>query len=297
MKNHDFERYKNGRFLMHQKVIPVFEEAGIESEVKRLKECGWSVNVISCQSCNTKHFAGFWRCKSRWCVCCGHIKILAWVARLVPILEDWLKRGNQITMVNFTIRDTEKLEDGILTLEKGWRRLTNYDRKHRERWKMRFPGGVRSLEVKVGRNSGKWHPHFHMLCLQESFKKDFEWLRDEWAWALGNEQEKEGSVWLKGIKANLLQSVVETLKYIIKPGDGLYKKNRLEEAYYQLKGKRQINTWGLLRGISKQVEEDVESAEQKKLTEFICQRCGCTEGELYSVLFVEANDLWLFNAK
>jgi len=57
------------------------------------------------------------------------------------------------------------------------------------------------------------------------------------------------------------------------------------DAYWTLKGKRQTSTWGLLYGIQSEVEADFEQEEQETLTEFICQRCGCTEAELLDILY------------
>lgn len=297
-------RYLYGREIMSNAVLPAFEKAEIP-DLKRMKYCGHVVNVIGCKACLSQHFAGFWRCLNRWCINCNHVKVLAWLARLVPVVKEWKEQGKYVSVLNFTIKDTLALKDGLNLLENSFRDMYN-DKKMRKIWKNRFPGGIRSLEVKIGKNSERWHPHLHCLVLQDSYNKDFEWLRDEWQRITKNNSfgvyednpEKIGSVWIKEIKSvdSVLNGVVETLKYIMKPETELYKDSELlMEAWSELKGKRQINTWGILRGLSKQVDEDIEHTEIKKLTEFVCQNCGCTEGELNSIVYDLVKDNVLFD--
>lgn len=309
----NWKNFQYGKELMEKVVYPAFENAKIP-DLANMKLCGSVINVIECKACHTKHYAGNWRCKNRWCINCNRVKVKAWIARLVPILKEWLEAGNYITILNLTIKDTERLTEGLKLLESSFRSMQNGDKEFRKKWKDRFPGGVRSLEVKRGKNSKDWHPHFHCLTMQNYYNKDFNWVRDAWerfTWQCsGNDysqyaklsrkekdKQKIGSVWLKEITSeDLLVGVVETLKYIMKPELSLFKNTEdLTEAWVELKGKRQVNTWGLLRGLGKLVDEDIEHTEEKKLTEFICQQCGCTEGHLESVLYTELSDLVLFD--
>lgn len=294
-KNHQY-----GKMIMDNVVIPAFRSAGLP-DLERLQLCGQLINTITCRQCGTVHFAGYWRCMNRWCVNCNRIKIKSWLARLIPILEVWLDEGKFLTLLNLTIKDTVTLEEGLMQIETSWRMMQNNNKVFRKRWKARFPGGIRSLEVKRGKYSKQWHPHYHCLVMQDTKEKDFEWVKEAWEHCTKlcscRTDEKQGSVYLKQIKRDkLLVGVVETLKYIMKPENSLYENTSdLQEAWMNLKGKRQVNTWGLLRGLSKQVEEDMLHIEEKKLTEFICQRCGCTEGQLESIMYNELADLVLYD--
>lgn len=283
-------------------VIPSFRAAGLMEEGLKMDDCGKMISMIECNNCQTKHFAGFNRCKSRWCVTCNHVKVLAWVARIVPVIEDWLAGGGNVSMLNFTIKNVEHLDDGLTIVNESFRAMYHTSSK-RQRWKERFPGGVRSLEVKKGENSFLWHPHIHSIVLQPAgYRKDFDWLKDEWENCTSRQwrkifldvPDKVGSVWIKKVTGkNLLKSVCEALKYIIKPEKVIYEeKANLLECVETLKGKRQINTWGLLRGLAKKVDEDIERTEERKLTEFICQRCGCTEGQLRKMLYDDITILY-----
>ena len=291
-------RYDKGRRFMSDVVIPAFMKNGLQ--YMNLKECGNVIAVIQCNSCNTRHFAGYNRCRSRWCVNCNHHKLLCWLARLLPIMEKWLAEGKYISMLNFTISDTESLVDGVDLLEKSFRAMNNMTQM-RKYWKERFPGGIRSLECKIGKNSGEWHPHLHCMVLQDKYQKDFPKLRDKWDAYVKmydtRDLKKHGSVFIKSVssegKYSLLESACEVLKYILKPEKQLFEPaygQKLVEAFTSLRGKRQVNTWGLLRGLAAQVEDDVDKTEDDKLVNFVCQMCGCTKGTLLRLLADELGD-------
>lgn len=312
------------RQKMSETVLPAFKRISelknypsLTRDYESMDSCGEYITAIKCDSCHTKHFSGFYRCKVRWCIPCSRLKVLAWLARLVPVVLGWISEGGRVAMLNFTVKDTAVLSDGVRLLEESFRRVYNQDSRIRQRWKDRFPGGVRSLEIKIGKGSGLWHPHLHCLVLQSSLGRDFEWLRDAWelaTWTASGRDYREfidlsreekdvvklGSVWIKPVsKRGLIKSVVETLKYIIKPSDGLFCSTGdalLLEAWEVLKGKRQINTWGVLRGLAKDVEEDIENLDEKKLADFICRVCGCTKGELVRLVYEDVKETWLFDA-
>lgn len=284
-----YQKFKDCKLIMRQKIIPRFDSLGFKNEVNKLEMCGQFIHVIDCNSCHSLHYAGNTRCKSRWCINCNRIKSLAWLARLLPIMQDWIKKKNHnLFMLNFTIKDTDNLEQGLKILNDSYRYMTNGDKYKRKIWKSRFKGIIRSLEVKTGSGSGKWHPHLHCIVLQDHYAKYYEDIKREWEHAvyLQTGDQKGGSVWIKKIKGdNLTKSIIETIKYIFKGSEfNDISDENLKEMYMNLKGKRQINTSGCLRGLKKDIDKDIDTLEEKKLTEFICQKCGCTEGQLRSIL-------------
>lgn len=288
--------FKEKKSYMNRVVIPAFEYANLETDV--LRSCGDIVYSIQCDNCHTHHFNGFQRCKSRWCVSCNHVKTLAWIARLIPIIQDWRENGGYVGKMNFTIRNTETLDEGLEILGESWRRFSN-GKGIRKKFKDKFPGGVRSLEVTIG-NDGSWHPHYHTLFLKSCYEKDFDWLKEQWEKATGmaaETDEKVGSIWLEGFYGTdnkVIKGVIEVVKYITSPESDWFQPHRaahLREAHRTLKGVRQMNTWGILYGLAAQVEKDIEELGEKKLTEFICQRCGCTEGQLRKLLYSDNLDI------
>jgi hypothetical protein len=200
----------------------------------------------------------------------------------MPIVEKW---PGKVTMLNFTIKDTEILEEGLNELNNGWRNFS-HSGGYRKKFRERFPGGVRSLEVKLGKGSKIWHPHYHCYCLQpKEYQKDYKWIKERWYSLTG------GSIDIRSVKNSRIDGLVETIKYIVKPETGYYNNSgRFNEAIDSLEGVRQINTWGTLRGLGKEVDELFDNWEEKKLEDFICQRCGFTEGQLRKLIYSLMSD-------
>lgn len=286
-----FNDLKKKKKYMNSVVIPAFVNARIDPG--RMSTCAEYIHAIECKSCATRHFSGFSRCKSRWCVSCNHIRTLAWLARLVPVIQEFRQNGGYIGTLNLTIKNTDTLEEGLKILGDSWRSFSN-GKGNRKKFKDRFVGGVRSLEVTIS-DEGTWHPHYHCLYLQSEFNKDFDWLRDEWEkstrLSADSKQDKLGSVFIRSIYDDgrgILKGIIEVVKYITDSETQWFDSDNsryLQEAFYGLKGVRQMNTWGLLYGLSAKVEDDLETLNEKKLTEFICQSCGCTEGELRRLIY------------
>jgi len=169
--------------------------------------------------------------------------------------------------------------------------------------------------VKIGKGSGQWHPHYHCLVMQpaDGYVKDYDWLSKDWHDIVGHngrdvvrkdgtpDKDWNGNVFIKKVdnrkkkdgKTGLLKAICETLKYILKADEAIFGKpdepmedlTLFSEAHRVLKGKRQTSTWGLLYGLAKEVEADMKEENDKKVKDFICQRCGCTEGTLMQILY------------
>lgn len=287
-----WKRFKLGQTFMEEIVIPAFVRNGIDAD--SIKDCGRIINAIVCNDCKRKHFAGFRRCKNRFCVKCNYIRSLAWVARLMPIFRDWVASGNNLHMLVLTVRDGPDLKERIKFLEDSWRKLYHDDKNCRKKWKEEFAGGIRSLEIKIGKNSNLWHPHMHLILMKEHYNKDYPWIKESWKNITGG----NGSVYIKEIKADnkMLKGIVECVKYVLKPEEGIFEDDKIFlEVYEAIKGKRQINTWGMLRRIKRKIEEDIENLEEKKLEAFVCSQCGCKVGELRAYFFKDIKNENLFD--
>lgn len=276
-----------------QQVISAFERLGLQHVVSKLKECGTFINIIECVKCLTKHFAGFNRCKSRWCLPCQAVRAKSWVARIAEKIFELVSNDDyKLCFLTFTLRNRENLRCMICEMERYWRELVHECKEYRKKFKERFVGGVRSLEVKRGEGSGLWHVHFHCLVVVREYEKDSSWLIPAWK----EITKGEGSVDVRGVKVNTGEDIVsvacEVAKYIVKPGK--FDVDDLAELYNALVGKRQINTWGLFRGLGKVVERDMDKVEEKKLEQFICSMCGSHEGILRTINYKLLDDevLW-----
>ena len=299
------------RKLNEEMIIPALESIGEFKNAELVANCGRYVNVINCVSCDTKHFGGACSCRVRYCFNCLHKRLLCWLVVLIPVFEEWYVEDNYISMLNFTVRDSMPLKVPLEMLENGFRKLYHEDKIRRRHWKERFPGGIRSLEVKLGKNSGEWHPHYHCLVMQKGgvFEKDYDWLIEAWHEVIGHNGMKvkqkngtydwgwNGHLRIKKIddKGNkgILHAVKESLKYIVKVENkengkatrNFYRNKELfEDLYTTLKNKKQTSTWGLLYGLKSKVDEDFKKETVSSLMNFICQKCGCTEGELKMIL-------------
>jgi len=278
---------------MDKTVIPAFERNHLWGDAERLNDCGKFINAIECSDCKAKHFIGFRRCKNRFCTKCAYVRSLSWLAVLMPILNKWIEQGNYLQLLTLTVRDGPYLDERLKFINDAWR--TFYSGSSvRKKWKESFPGGLKSLEVKIGKGSGIWHPHLHCLVMKDNFSRDYPWLKERWKQLTDD----NGSVHIKGLNTkNLLRSAAEVVKYIIKPEQSIYGDDlKFNQLYYNLKGRRQISTWGLLRGIREvDLEEALETQDEKKLEQFVCTQCGCTVGELKAFLFDEIKQEQLFN--
>jgi len=191
-KSENWKRHRRYKLITQKRIAPLVRLAGDEGAAKRMENCGLIVNTLKCEECSAEYFAGFYSCGVRWCLNCAHKRILAWIVRLLPIFQEWLEDGNYISMLNFTVRDGEDLAERVAFLENSFRTMYNSDKKRRALWNERFPGGIRSLEVKIGENSGKWHPHLHCLVMQEggSYVKDYEWSSQGWHHVVGFQKDE-----------------------------------------------------------------------------------------------------------
>ena len=73
-------------------------------------------------------------------------------------------------MVTLTVKDGENLSERFTHLRKALKKYQNsagmrLKAKDRSNMQSSAAGGVMSIEVKRGRNSGLWHPHVHMIWL------------------------------------------------------------------------------------------------------------------------------------
>lgn len=94
-------------------------------------------------------------CRDRWCPMCAGQK-MAYAKDQCEIYLRSLKKPRFLTL---TLRHNESdLKTQISYLQESFARLRS-----RAYWKKNVTGGIWFLQVKRGKNSGLWHPHFHIL--------------------------------------------------------------------------------------------------------------------------------------
>ncbi|WP_304672393.1 protein rep, partial [Neisseria polysaccharea] len=162
-------------------------------------------------------------------------------------------------MVTLTVKDGESLSERFAHLRAA---LKKYKEQRRNALKgQRFVeyakafGGVHSIEIKRGKNSGLWHPHVHMIWLCEEPPSASQ-LSREWLAITGDS-------YIVDVREFYGESVVdgflEVFKYALKFSDMPLADNW--EAYQLLKEKRLVDNFGLLRGVKvpeELTDEDID---------------------------------------
>ena len=146
-------------------------------------------------------------------------------------------------LVTLTIKDGDDLEERFKHLHKSQRAL--WMRKNRGRGSVldNVEGAVWSYEIKRGANSGKWHPHLHMIALSESIPDQQE-LAAEWHNITGD----SFIVDVRPISQDDPASgFVEVFKYAVKFSD--QPPEDTVHAWQTLAGKRLLGSAGCFRGV------------------------------------------------
>ena len=146
-------------------------------------------------------------------------------------------------LVTLTVKDGDDLEERFKHLHKSQRAL--WMRKNRGRGSVldNVEGAVWSYEIKRGANSGKWHPHLHMIALSESIP-DQEELAAEWHNITGD----SFIVDVRPISQDDPASgFVEVFKYAVKFSD--QPPEDTVHAWQTLAGKRLLGSAGCFRGV------------------------------------------------
>lgn len=274
-------------------IVPKFLNSK-DAEVRRIgsymKDCGSTVRLAECGGCEKRYYAGHYRCKQKFCPECEHRKSMVWMARIMKELQDLSEKDVKFNIHHgvLTIRSHDELRDMIRVLEQGWRHISNGVKSSRKRFKDRFIGGVRSLEVKLGKHG--WHAHYHLLMLSSTdYERDVDWLSE--AWERGTKGHGK-QVYIKTVSQNqVINAVLEVCKYIMK-FDVEYDDEKLSEIVRALYRKRRVNTWGVLYGTRKKVEEDIKEMDKKEgnLEDFLCTVCG---SEKARIIIARFEDIYL----
>lgn len=147
--------------------------------------------------------------------------------------------------VVLTVRNEEDLGVAYRKLDKALKAAVRRRRNARagQQWSefARMAGAIASIEVTHSPETG-WHPHVHVLALSGSYF-DAAALKAEWYELTGDShvvQVDEG-------RGDPLYVVLEVCKYATKFQDLSYDKQ--VEAFWALKGKRLVRSFGLLLGV------------------------------------------------
>lgn len=175
------------------------------------------------------------RCRDRFCPSCARIK----ASTIAENLERHVK-ARTLRFITFTLVSTTLPLSLMLTkLYDSFRKL-----RANKVWKNTQEGGASFLEVKIGKGSGRWHPHLHVLC-EGKFVRVQE-LRRVWERITGGSHQ----VWVELVrdKRAMLRYVT---KYVSKPFDmnAIRNDDQLDELLVSLTGTHSALTFGSWRGL------------------------------------------------
>ena len=283
-----YEDLKKRIYYNEKYIVPKLKAVEQDKLAFNIENCSKTSCIATCSGCGAKYYAGSSYCKSRYCAVCAKLRALAWLCKLVPLLEQYSSNGYKLFMLNFTIKDHKDLDYILNKLMKSWRIMTHDDKRSKKEFRRLNDGGIKSLEIKIGENSGIWHPHIHSIVLLKTEEKVYQYndYRKLWeycsALAYGT-TDKVGSVdirGLKGYKGDIVSAVVETFKYMTKLDWLNIPDEQLRELFKVTNNRRFISSWGVLYRVNQQVEALLNETSEDKLKNMAGKVCGCTEFEL-----------------
>lgn len=163
-------------------------------------------------------------------------------------------------MVTYTIRNTEDLPEGLSTLlgarGKMGQKVHDEKRGCGKTELSKAVGGVVSVEIKRGKNSGLWHAHIHeLILLKKGNWIDQKELSREWAQATGDGSWNLSVTKLRGDSPEeMRKSFAEIFKYTVKMTD-LSPEDNLT-AHKACRGKHLIRPWGKFKRTKEEKEKD-----------------------------------------
>ena len=260
------------------KVLPALYRNGYESKAKKIATCGHYKDLARCSTCGEIYLNGFNSCKDRFCPICEKKRSYLWLAKLSPIIDEYLKLGYVVNMFTLTIEGNQDLKKQLNILSQCWRVMTHEDKTIRKQFKQRFLGGFRALEVKRGSNKGLWHCHYHGLIIKDNRCKDFEWLKSSWekAYRVVTDRNISLQVRVDAIHKNhkgYIGAILEVAKYVTK-FDWSFNDD-VKELITSLAGVRTTSTWGILRNrlSEKSIEDDMDLTLDETV-KLVCKTCG-----------------------
>lgn len=168
-------------------------------------------------------------------------------------------------MLTLTVKDAESLSERVLHLRSSIksymqkrreylaRENSKRDRRHVEL--VKALGGVYSIEIKRGKNSGLWHPHVHFVILcDHSNEINVKKLSEEWLEITGDSFIVDCRSFYSAEPDCVIDGFLEIFKYALKFSDMSLEDNF--HAYETLNRQRLVGNFGILRGV--EVEENLE---------------------------------------
>lgn len=193
-------------------------------------DCGSRPVVFQHPEDPDRYKIGCQRCHDRFCLPCSQDRARLIVANLKEQIPYERTRFLTLTLKH----SNEPLRSQLDRLYKSFS-----DLRRRAFWKATVTGGVAFLEVKLGKTSGKWHPHLHVLVRGKYIPQKV--LSDQWLQITGDSHIVDIRL---ATDPNAVYSYLAA--YVTKGwGRGIYRDiDRLREAMDAVKGRKLLTCFG-----------------------------------------------------
>lgn len=214
-----FVSKKEDTFLLSD----VYSSLGFDSRSCRVSDCGTFLEYYVTESEKKLHAANF--CRDRLCPMCNwrrSKKIFSQMSRIMDYLE---KDGYRFLFLTLTVKNcsVENLRLTIDNLFSGWRYLYHKNRVFRTV----VCGTYRGLEVTRNKETGEFHPHFHVILAvrPDYFTRSYV-TQEHWSnlWRSACDLAYDPIVHIETVKSGsrgLSGAVSEAAKYAVKSSDYL----------------------------------------------------------------------------
>ena len=153
-------------------VASALARAGLIERAQRMKQCGRWLTVEKCPECGKSHVSSASLCRDRLCPTCAwrlNLKRFAEMMACAGLITDM--GAFTPAFLTLTVRNVraDKLRETLSKMAEDWNRFIN-----RPKTKELVRGWARALEITYNRESHTFHPHYHIILLQDS---DILWMR------------------------------------------------------------------------------------------------------------------------
>ena len=245
---------------------PLRRESRCAGKVRRDEDCGRCLEFRKADEGDRWFLAAGKFCQAyKLCNLCGIRRTGKYIGKVLPVaLSGLLEQPNRrLTFATHTIRDSEHLGEQVKRLLDAYRRLMTNARKAREGKRgysspiANVVGSMGFVELKRGKNSGKWHPHIHSLWLHDGWL-DYQAASDAWRkldpdTRVSNHKELNSSrTWRCNQDPDLVkdetfrETVAKELAEIMKYVTAFSELSAFDvmDAFYKTKGQRLVRGYG-----------------------------------------------------
>lgn len=148
------------------RVAAALDSAGLHTRAARMRECGRWLTVQKCPECGKSHISSASLCRDRLCPTCAwrlNLKRFAEMmscAGLIQDIGDYTPAFLTLTVRNVRAGD---LRATLRQMSADWNRFIN-----RPKTKQLVAGWARALEITYNQDRHTFHPHYHIILLQDT---------------------------------------------------------------------------------------------------------------------------------